>query len=234
MDISQRVQHALLGTSGVTDVTLTGSAVRIAGGDNEAGNFTLKALGSDQSRFELALSGGTRTELFSVSGNGGVQGSWSGTDGVIHAMAEHNSAVGMTWFAPSLAIGVRLYKPDVNVSYLGQGTKNGETVQHIRLVQLYPSLPETARQDMENLSAMEVYVDPVSALPTAIAYNVHPDNNMNADIPIEVDFSDYRLIQGAPIPFHIQKYMNGTLLLDLTVENAVINSGLTNSAFEAN
>lgn len=68
-------------------------------------------------------------------------------------------------------------------------------------------------------------------LPAAITYNIHPDNNALLDIPVEIDFSDYRLVSGVQIPFHIQKCLNNSLLLDFQVQNAAINSGLSASEF---
>jgi hypothetical protein len=162
-----------------------------------------------------------------------VLGRWSGKDGVSHQVAIHNATVGMTWFAPSLAIGSRLGSPSVVTSYLGEGFRDDQSVYHLRLIAENAGMSPNDTATMSALSAMEVYVSTATSLPVALAFNIHPDNNLRVDIPIEVDFSDYRIVQGAAIPYHIEKYVNGTLLLDLTVESAVINSGLTSSQLEA-
>ena len=64
----------------VTDVTLTGTATWTAGSDVEKGTVTLKARGTAQSRMDLALSGGNRSEIRATS-NGFPQGAWIGSDG---------------------------------------------------------------------------------------------------------------------------------------------------------
>lgn len=51
------------------------------------------------------------------------------------------------------------------------------------------------------------------------------------DIPTEIHFSDYRTVNGVPIPFHVQKYVNNSLTLDLQFQTAVLNNNLPASVF---
>ena len=74
-------------------------------------------------------------------------------------------------------------------------------------------------------------LDSTTFLPDAITFNIHPDNNALLDIPVEIDFSDYRPVSGTQVPFRIQKFLNNSLFLDFQVQNAAINSGLSASAF---
>ena len=67
--------------------------------------------------------------------------------------------------------------------------------------------------------------------PSAILYNVHPDTDATSNIPVEVDFSNYQTVSGVLVPMHVQKYLQGTLTIDLTVTNAVFNSGISLSNF---
>jgi hypothetical protein len=78
---------------------------------------------------------------------------------------------------------------------------------------------------------VDFYLDPVSLLPLAIAFKVHPDKDMNTEIPTEVRFADYRVVNGARVPFHIQRLLNGSLVLDIVVTSATLNSGLPDSTF---
>ena len=84
------------------------------------------------------------------------------------------------------------------------------------------------------LSSTDVYLDSSSLLPVAFAFNTHPDNNSLLNIPVEIDFSNYQAVNGAQIPFHIQKFLNGSLFLDMTIQSAAVNSGLTTSTFSSN
>jgi hypothetical protein len=59
-------------------------------------------------------------------------------------------------------------------------------------------------------------------LPSALSYTVHPDDNVGIDIPVTILYSDYRTVDGVAIPFRVQRYFNGTLSLDITLNNAVV------------
>jgi hypothetical protein len=97
-----------------------------------------------------------------------------------------------------------------------------------------PSASVTDNGLLARLSATDVYLDSSSYLPVALGFSVHPDNNLLISIPVEVDYSNYQIFEGVRIPFHIQKFLNGSLFLDLTIQNVVLNSGLATSAFSAN
>jgi hypothetical protein len=65
-----------------------------------------------------------------------------------------------------------------------------------------------------------------------MSFNIHPDNNLLIDIPIEVRFSEYRLVSGAQVPFHVQKLLNNGLILDLRFQTATLNTGLSAADFQ--
>lgn len=85
---------------------------------------------------------------------------------------------------------------------------------------------------MQRLSRMDIWLDPSSLLPTAVAFNTHPDNNAFIDISNEIRFSDYQAFSGVAVPLHIQKFLNNSLALDLQLSNPSLNSGLSSSVFQ--
>lgn len=76
---------------------------------------------------------------------------------------------------------------------------------------------------MTGLSTTDIGLDTVSLLPAVLAYSVHPDNGAPVSIAIEIHYSDYRTVSGVQIPFHIQRYVNGFLQLDILVSSAAVN-----------
>ena len=64
-------------------------------------------------------------------------------------------------------------------------------------------------------------------LPSAYRYAIHPDNDAQVNIPVEIRFSNYQISNGIKFPFHIQRFVNGMPDLDITVTSVVINSDLT-------
>jgi hypothetical protein len=233
------IQKALLALGGapVTDVTLTGTATRTAGSYVETGSITLKALGANQSRLDLAVVGGTWTEVRGINSQGAPQGSWTSLDGKTHPAAGHNILTDAVWFFPALSALDHAASPQLGVTYVGTETRDGATVQHLHFASPDPSLPPDASLPphfsprVAELTTMDVYLDPASSLPVAVTFNMHPDNNALIDIPVEVDFSNYQAVNGVQVPFRIQKSLNGTLFYDITIQSASVNSGLTATEF---
>ena len=222
---------ALTGRAQISDVTLTGTATRTAGSDIETGAITLKALGTTDSRMDFVSSDGTRSEIRN-SASGVPQGSWIGPDGASHPMAGHNCLTDAAWFFPTLTILSQAFNPGVVVQQIGQETRNGASVQHLRFAQ-----PPSAAADpaglLASLSTEDVYLDSNSLLPVAILFNTHPDNNASVNIAVEVDFSNYQASNGVMVPFSIHEHLNGSLFLDITIQSVSVNSGLPASDFIA-
>ena len=57
------------------------------------------------------------------------------------------------------------------------------------------------------------------------------DDDASTNIAVEIDFSNYQLVNGILVPFHITKVWQGNPLLDFTVTNMAVNSGLPDSLF---
>jgi hypothetical protein len=256
----QRSLAALTGGVAITDVTLTGSAHRIAGSDDETGTATLEASAAGDSKVSLNFPSGARTEIRNHSSlplpgslpSGApaeaaqmpqVVGAWVGPDGSIHPMAGHNVMTDAAWFFPALTLERLAASQSYILAYVGQETHDGVAVLHISAVQPYspppgsgsatnvPLLEVPPAQLIAHLSQMDLFIDPNSLLPIALDFNQHPDNNALLDIPVEIRFSGYQSNNGVAVPMHVQKYLNNVLALDLQFTSAATDSGLSSSAF---
>jgi len=227
--VLQKSLLALAPNLSLTDVTLSGSVRRIAGSEDESGSATLKALSSGAARADLSLSSGTFSEIYNSSSSGPA-GAWSGPDGVSHPIPFHNLLAESAWFFPAFAISRRL-SSGYAITDLGPETHNGQQVEHVSVSQNSPIISPAGTPSFQHLTQLDFYFDSVTSLPTAITFSIHPDNNALLDIPVEIDFSDYRSISGAQIPFHIQRLLNCSLFLDIQLQTVVINSGLAPAAF---
>lgn len=219
---------AMTGGTAISDATLTGSVTWNVG-SSDTGTATLKALGTGESRMDLTFKAGTRTEVRDAQ-TGISLGQWINPDNTSGSFAFQNCQTDAAWFFPPL--GSLAAVPNVVLSYIGQETRNGETVQHIQayVYQTNPSVGFSPQQ----LSAMDFYLDAMTYLPVAVAFNAHPDDGSTANILTEVDFSNYQVVGGVLVPMHIQRYLQGNLLLDLTVATATFNTGLPLSDFTVN
>jgi hypothetical protein len=149
---------------------------------------------------------------------------------VSHSIPFHNLLTEPAWFFPTFAIARRLAGSYL-VTNIGPETRNGQQVEHISVSQPAPAKYPAGPPTFQHLTQIDFFIDLQTLMPTAVSFNIHPDDNALLDIPVEIDFSDYHSVSGVQIPFHVQKFLNNSLLLDFQVQNAAINSGLPASAF---
>jgi hypothetical protein len=221
---------ALTGGTSISDVTLTGTVTWTLGDDTKTGTATLWALGTGASRMDLAMSSGTRSEIRDAS-TGTAQGSWKTQTGATGLSAPHNCMTDAVWFFP--ALGSLASQPNVVLSYIGQETRNGGTVQHLQSYMYQPS-ESTITPTPQQLSTIDFYLDVATFLPVATVLNAHPDDDATTNISVEIDFGNYQNVSGVNVPLHIQRYVQGTLMVDLSLSTASFNTGVPLSTFAIN
>ena len=233
---------AALGGVAIQDATLTGSVTRTVGPDTDTGTITMKALGTRFSRVDLSLPRGTVSELRGADAKNAPVNTTSGLDGAVHPVAGHNGMTDAVWFLPQLTslAGDPTKNPRLVISYAGQETRNGVSVQHLHFYRQFPvpAMPAGFKlppPDLSRLTACDIYLDSTTFLPVALTFATHPEKNSLVDIPVDIEFSNYQHANGASngplVPFHMLKFLNGTLTLDITIQSATINSGLTSTEF---
>jgi len=219
---------ALTGGASISDVTLTGS---VTWNGNDTGSATLMALGTGESRMDLTLGSGPRSEIRDTQ-TGTPIGKWINPDSSSGPYASQNCSTDAAWFFPalsSLAAGT-----NVVLSYVGQETRNGAAVQHIQSYVYQANWPAGVTPSPQQLSTMDFYLDASSLLPAAVMFNAHPDDDASTNLAFEVDFTNYQSISGFAVPMHIQRFQQGSLMIDLVLSSASFNSGISLSNFSAN
>lgn len=218
--LAQQAFAALTRGTAVNDVTLNATVISILGSDNETGTGTFSAKGMNESRIDLNLNGGTRSDVRNTS-NGIPAGAWAKDSGAVTPYATHNCWVDAAWFFPALSSLTQTAHPNFIFKYVGLEQHRGVSVQHIRV--LRTGVPVVTNTDF--------YLDAGTLLPSAIGFNLHADNDLNTNVPNEIRFANYQLVNGIEIPFHFQQISNGSVILDATVTSATVNSGLVDSSF---
>jgi hypothetical protein len=217
---------ALTGGVVVNDVTLQATASYVAGSDEESGTASLTARNKQESRLQLNLDAGPRQEI-----RNGPAGAWSGPDGVSRCMSTHNCWTDASWFFPALTLEAISANAQLTLSYLGPDSSKGKPLLHVRAALVQTADSAVASATILRLSTMNLYFDPQSFLPLVLDFNVHPDGDPGTDIPVEIQFGNYQSSNGGLVPFHIQKYLQGSLTLDLTISSVLLDSGVSDSAF---
>jgi len=217
---------ALTGGNPANDSTLNGQATRTAGSDVETGTAVLQAKGHLESKMVLSLSGGQWQEIWRDS-----QGSWAGPDGQSHAQAFHNSLVIGNWFCPAVALQRLTADASFGLAYAGAESREGVQVQHIQASRVLPSGGSAVDPFIQQLSDIDVYLDATAFLPVGLEFNTHPDFDALRNLPVRVELGSYQSVNGINTPFHIQKFLQNSLALDISLGSAMFNSGLPDSDF---
>jgi hypothetical protein len=228
LTVSNQAMLALTAGASVSDITLHGTATEIAGPSTQSGAATLQGRGFDEERYDNQAS---QRHIVRNAVGGAPQQAWSGADGVSHPVELHNALPDAAWFFPALGYLSVSAQPNILAKYIGLEQRNGASVQHLRFQRIFTKGSPKALPLAQQFSTVDMYLDATSYLPVVAAYNLHPDEDSSTNIPAEIHFSDYRNVNGLQVPFHIQRYMQGGLVLDFVVSSAAINSGLTDSNF---
>lgn len=216
----QRSARAFSQGKPVSSIVLSASAEWIAGSDDETGTATLTANADGSFSVQLNLPKNSRAES-QTSFASGQSCTWSGSDGVAHATPPHNCMSSAAWFLPSVAIHGGQQPSQLTTTFGAVSISGMLDVEQQR--QPSSSTSSDIPALFTYLCTTHVYLDANTYLPAALFLNMHPDDNSGSNIPMHVVFSNYKPVDGVMIPYRIQRYLNGTLNLDLTVTQASVN-----------
>jgi hypothetical protein len=202
----------------VSNVTLNAQVTYIQGGVQEQGAAVLVAKGDGSYEIDYDLKSGPKSEIQTAAGDDQTC-TWTDQVGTVHTTAQHNCFSATAWFLPQVSL-LSTVQPSVTLTSVGNIDVNGQSLWDIRKSATFNSSHSSAL--LAKLSTVDLLIDPSTSLVSALKFATHPDSDANRDIPVRIDFSDYRSVSGVSVPYHIQKYMNGTLMLDITVSNASI------------
>ena len=220
-----QLSTAFSGGNVVNQVQLTGNATWQVGSLNDSGTATLSAASTGSAQLQLSLSAsGQRTETQSGEGIN-LSCTWTGADGTTHAIDPGNCWRPMLWFLPPLSLQPSLVSSslgavDLGTSTVGFGTT---TYRHLQSQLVLPDMSSALASTMMQRSTADLGLDPTSLLPAVLAYTIWPDNGAAIPIAIEIHYANYQLINGVQVPFSIQRYVNGSLQLQITVTSAQVN-----------
>lgn len=191
----------------------------------DQGTVTLIASADGSSEMQLVLNKtGKRIETQSATATG-VLCQWAGADGVAHNVSANNCRKSALWFLPSFSLQPSLLPDNLKTVDLDSGKvgSGAATYRHLQSQLLPSGLSSKQTQDIARESTVDLGLDLVSLLPAVLTYSVWPDNGAATPIDIEIHYADYRVVNGGKIPFHVQRYVNGALQLDILVTTAQAN-----------
>jgi len=203
-----------------SSIVLSGQLERVVGPDHENGTVTMTVRADGSSSVQMQLSSGERSEIQDAFAKGHGC-SWSGTDGIAHSAAAHNCIMPLAWPLPEVTLFSSQLPPSGSFS-IGSTSEGSNIVLHWAK-QMPTANAEQARL-FAHIGSCDLTFDASSFLPTSFSYAVYPDDSAGVDIPVLIRYSDYQTINGVAIPFHIERFFNGVLSLDITLSTAVVNN----------
>lgn len=243
----QQSLAAQTGGTATTDVTLSGTATLIhsaarnssnnveqQSAQTESGPMTLAALANGTTQVVLQLPSGTRTETWSKSADHaiiigvGPKGTISQLEGGSVLMPS------AAWFSPAMLTPF-LSTAGYTISFIASETRNGTPVQHLAAWQAQSRSSDPAFSVGGQHNHFDLYLNRTTLLPVSAVFSIrsyHAPGTKPLSIRArpaseEVSFSDYRLVQGRMLPFHIQVFLGSprNQIMDFIVSSAIANSG---------
>ncbi len=118
-----------------------------------------------------------------------------------------------------------------SLAYLGLIQRAGRQAHRIRVQQNFDSGADPGRL-LSKLSAKDFFVDAADFQLLYTQDMVHPLKSSTEDYLREVQFSDYRLVNGKLIPFSITEVIAGQQTWTIHLSQIAFNQGLTDLDFQ--
>lgn len=213
---SDEVKAAFTSNVSIGTVTLDGTYISAEGSLRQQGDAHLVASSDGTYSVMLNKDSGAAGEQRSRT-DADIGCSWKDGRGNDHPIAWTNCLI-PAWFLPELPV-LRSAQaaPEWNLS---EQSRDASGV-HVNFNYVHVADKKNFRPPP--IVAMQVELSPGTLLPSKASFSIHPDNRPNVKISVEVTYEDYRQVNGVSIPFHVRKFVNGTLVLDITISTATIN-----------
>jgi hypothetical protein len=215
--------QAVLGA--IQDITGTGTITYYWAGDEVQGTVTVKGRGVGQFRLDAILSNGTRS--WAVNNGTGFE---KEPDGTTSQIPYHNTLNFGNLTFPLYFLSAVVQDTSTSITYVGMETKNGSQVHHIRAQKVFGRDADPSGI-LGKLTRRDFFVDCTTFQVVATLDMVHPARASTLSYPREMQFSDYRTINGILVPFSIMEVATGQRTYSIQLTQVTFNSGLQDSDF---
>jgi hypothetical protein len=219
---AMKAMSALTGGVPVNGATLSGTVVQGDDPDQNSVPVTLQATGVSASEVDITTSKGVRSVIRSLDSSGRPSGTWIDINQQQHPIALHSCWTDAVWFFPALSELSSYTDPSLVFLDLGQEQHLGATVEHIRVYRNLPGDQNKAAL-VAKLSTVNYYLDINTAVPIAMSFMDHPNEDLLTNLPVRIEFSNCRLVGLRLVPYQITRYTHENPQSQITVSNANLN-----------
>ena len=227
-----QVMNALVGGNLIRSASLTGTVTSPQISGTASAAINLYAVSQQWSEVDIEWPTGKQTEIRSGAGIFPSR-SWTGSDGIAHRAAPTDLKIPHpAWFFPAFVLLSGLGSPNYWTSDLGTQTWQGENVHHIAVWQRAPTGIPAASISRQQ-TQVDFYLDPTTFLPVSMTFNAQIDPSLPNELVVpsttttgtslvEVDYSDYRAVQGAQVPYQVKVSCGSTQILNIQISSVTI------------
>jgi hypothetical protein len=135
---------------------------------------------------------------------------------------------------PFLAISDWLSDPNVAVKDIGPQTIEGVQLHLVTLAYPYRLEPSgTLTSIYQTVGTCDLYFDSTTNLPARMRFKQYP-RDIRVGVPVELIFSDYKLVSGFQVPTTVGYSVYGQLVGEYHFDSVALNTPISPSDFEAN
>jgi hypothetical protein len=133
-------------------------------------------------------------------------------------------------YAPALACIIDPLRPKMNIKYVGLEQVGTASAYHIQF-NVSPAGPD----DSETLvSDFHVFLDQKTLLVVKTSNFIFDPIALENRSTWETYYSDYRPVNGALVPFHVEHFLSGQKVTDVVFTHVEINKGISDAIFNSN
>ncbi len=210
----------------IQDYTASGTITYHWASEEVQGPAIVRARGLGQYRLDANLSSGVRSWAVN-NGRALLKEPNQKASLIPYHNAVHLGGISL----PFPEIAASLQDTSKSLAYLGLIQRAGRQAHRIRVQQNFDSGADPGRL-LSKLSAKDFFVDAADFQLLYTQDMVHPLKSSTEDYLREVQFSDYRLVNGKLIPFSITEVIAGQQTWTIHLSQIAFNQGLTDLDFQ--
>jgi hypothetical protein len=213
---------AAMGGGVPVDSVARGTITIEAGSSTETGKLTISTRGTGQSAEVLEMADSQRKIMYS---NG------LASDGITGKPLQLELAVtSQTSLNPIQLIAAALNDLEGAFEYVSAEKLEGRPVHHVRFWNTFETKPRL--RHLAEFSRKDIWIDANSNLPVKLAFVRRSGRGPGTlAVPIEVFYRSYQVEGGFLFPARVETSHNGTPYSVVTIEQIILNSGLSDVDF---
>jgi len=211
-----------MGGSVPSDSTANGTVTTSAGSQTETGSVIILTRGTDQTSEQIKTPHGSRVVYSNLQAS-------QVTGPVPIALSSELAASSRSLSFPLPQIAAVLNNPDSGYLYVGLESLNGLQAHHLRYWNSFNTQPRF--QFLVEFTLTDIWIDAVSGLPQRISQIQRAGSGSEPRIQLDTYLSNYQKVSGVLYPFSVQKFLNGSPWITITITSVTLDTGLTDASF---